>query len=105
MFGAFTGAAIGLVLDALEAGRAKATETGARLKVRAHDAAGTLGEATHRAADTLGEATHRAADTLGEATHRAGDWVKDQDVPGRLRSTIEDVASSAPVERVRHAVD
>ena len=83
MLGAFTGAAIGVVLDALEAGRAKATETGGRLKVRAHD----------------------AADSLGEVTHRAGDWVKDQDVPGRLRSTLEDVASSAPVERIRHAVD
>jgi hypothetical protein len=61
MFGAFTGAAIGVLLDALEAGGAKASEAGARLKVRAHD----------------------AADSLGEATHRAGDWVKDQELPGR----------------------
>jgi hypothetical protein len=83
MFGAFTGAAIGVVLDALEAGRTKASETGSRLKVRAHD----------------------AADTLGEVTHRAGDWVKEQDVPGRLRSTVEEVASSAPVERIRQAVE
>jgi hypothetical protein len=83
MFGAFIGAAIGLVLDVLESGRDKASGTGARLKVRAHEAVGSL----------------------EEATHRAGEWVKEKDVPGKVRSTVEDLASSAPVERVRQAVD
>jgi hypothetical protein len=75
MFGAFTGAAIGLVLDVLQSGSDKASEAGARLRVRAHD----------------------AVDSLEEATHRAGDWVKGQDVPGKVRSTVDDLASSAPV--------
>jgi hypothetical protein len=83
MFGAFTGAAIGLVIDVLESGREKASEAGARLKVRAHDAVGSL----------------------EEATHRAGEWVKDKDVPGMVRSTVDDLASSGPVERVRQAVE
>jgi hypothetical protein len=83
MVGAFTGAAIGVILDALEAGRDKASRAGARLKVKAHD----------------------AVDSLEDASHRAGDWVKDMDVPGKVRSTVDEVASSAPVERVRHAVE
>jgi hypothetical protein len=78
MFGAFTGAAIGVVIDVLESGREKASEAGSRLKVRAHDAVGSL----------------------EEATHRAGEWVKDQDVPGLVRSTVVDLASSA-----RHVAD
>jgi hypothetical protein len=83
MFGAFTGAAIGVVLDVLESGRGKASDAGARLKVRAHEAVGSL----------------------EEATHRAGEWVKEKDVPGKVRSTVDDLASSAPVERVRHVVE
>jgi hypothetical protein len=83
MVGAFSGAAIGVVLDALNAGSDKASHAGARLKVKANDAVGSL----------------------EDATHRAGDWVKEKDVPGKVRSTVEDVASSAPVERVRHAVE
>jgi len=83
MFGAFVGAAIGLLLDILQGGQEKAADAGDRLKVKAHD----------------------AVESLGEATHRATDWVKDQDVPARVRSTVGDLASSAPVERVRQAVE
>jgi hypothetical protein len=83
MFGAFTGAAIGVILDALSAGGDRATEAGSRLKVKAHD----------------------AVDSLEGATHRAAEWVKEQDVPAKVHSTVESLASSAPVERARHLVE
>jgi hypothetical protein len=83
MFGAFVGAAIGLILDILQNGQQKAGEAGARLKGRAHE----------------------AVESLGDATHRASDWVREQDVPGKVRTTVEDLASSAPAERIRQAVE